>query len=83
MMRIDRYTKAVLTVIAACLVWIPLGGPNLLPVAHAQRLFPTIIKSPDFGYRVEHWQDGHDPTGTLLVQIAGTWYEARLESTNK
>ena len=35
-MRIDTYTKVVLTVIAACLVWLSIGGPNLLPTAHAQ-----------------------------------------------
>jgi hypothetical protein len=35
-MRIDWYTKFVLTVIAACLVWLSLGGSALLPIAHAQ-----------------------------------------------
>ena len=35
-MRIDGYTKVVLTIIAACLVWLSVGGPNLLPTAHAQ-----------------------------------------------
>lgn len=32
----DRYTKAVLTVIAVCLVWMSLGGPSLLPTVSAQ-----------------------------------------------
>jgi hypothetical protein len=36
-MRSDSYTKFVLTVIAACLVWLALGGPAILTVAHAQR----------------------------------------------
>jgi hypothetical protein len=36
-MRIDFYTRAVLTVIALCLVWIAIGGPSLLPVAAAQQ----------------------------------------------
>jgi hypothetical protein len=35
-MRIDSYTKFVLTVIALCLIWLSLGGPALLPVAKAQ-----------------------------------------------
>ena len=35
-MRIDRYTKFVLTIIAACLVWLSLGGPVVLPTAQAQ-----------------------------------------------
>ena len=35
-MSVDRYTKAVLTVIAVCLVWLSLGGPSLLPVVTAQ-----------------------------------------------
>jgi len=37
-MRIDFYTKFVLTVIAACLVWLSLGGPTFLTVAEAQTL---------------------------------------------
>ena len=86
-MRIDRYSKAMLTIIAACLVWIALGGRGVVPVAQAQvtkRLFPTIIKSPDFGYRVDGWKGpDHDPVGTLLVQIDGTWYEAHLNPTTK
>ena len=35
-MSVDRYTKVVLTVIAACLVWISLGGPSTLPSVQAQ-----------------------------------------------
>jgi hypothetical protein len=35
-MSVDRYTKAVLTVIALCLVWISLGGSSLIPKAEAQ-----------------------------------------------
>jgi hypothetical protein len=86
-MRIDHYSKAMLTVIAACLVWIALSSRPVWQVVHAQvskRPFPTIIKSPDFGYRVDGWK-GPDsaPIGTLLVQIEGTWYEAHLNPTNK
>jgi len=35
-MRIDLYTKTVLTVIAVCLVWIALGGPSVLTAVQAQ-----------------------------------------------
>ena len=33
-MVVDRYTKAVLSVIAACLVWLSVGGPSLLVLVH-------------------------------------------------
>jgi hypothetical protein len=84
-MLIDRYTKAMLTIIAVCLVWLCLGGRQLLPSAHAQvgqsattRPFPAVIKTGDFGYRVDGWKVGEAPIGTLVVQIDGGWYEARL-----
>ena len=35
-MALDRYTKVVLTVIAACLVWIAVGGPSLIARVQAQ-----------------------------------------------
>lgn len=37
-MKVDAYTKAVLTVIAACLIWICLNG--VMPVAGAQAARP-------------------------------------------
>ena len=40
-MTVDRYTKAVLTVIAVCLVWLSLGGPSLLPTVNAQN--PNVV----------------------------------------
>jgi hypothetical protein len=86
-MRIDGYSKAMLTIIAACLVWIALGGRSVWAVANAQitkRPFPTIIKTTDFGYRVDGWRGpDSDPVGTLVVQIDGTWYEARLNPTSR
>lgn len=36
-MAVDRYTKLVLTVIAACLVWLALGGPSLVKPMSAQQ----------------------------------------------
>jgi len=35
-MAVDRYTKAVLTLIALCLVWLSLGGPALITPVSAQ-----------------------------------------------
>ena len=35
-MRIDLYTRMMLTIIAACLVWLSFGGPSLVAPAHAQ-----------------------------------------------
>jgi hypothetical protein len=36
-MKVDRYTRVVLTVIAVCLVWLSLGGPSLLTPVAAQQ----------------------------------------------
>ena len=36
-MRTDVYTKMMLTIIAACLVWLTLGGPSLVTSLHAQQ----------------------------------------------
>ena len=35
-MRIDVYTKVILTIIAACLVYLSLGARALIPVARAE-----------------------------------------------
>ena len=35
-MSVDRYAKLVLTVIAACLLWISAGGPSVLTPVSAQ-----------------------------------------------
>jgi len=35
-MTVDRYTKVVLTVIAACLIWLSVGGPSLVSSVSAQ-----------------------------------------------
>jgi hypothetical protein len=89
-MGIDRYTKVILTIIAACLVWLSIGGTQLFPSARAQtpvniappvqiaRPFPTVIKGTEFGYRVDGLRKGEAPIGTLVVQIDGAWYEAGL-----
>ena len=48
-MKTDLYTKAVLTVIAAALVWIGLGGSALLPAVEAQAK-PELQKVLIAGY---------------------------------
>ena len=35
-MKADLYTKAMLTIIAVCLVWLCMGGPSLMTAAQAQ-----------------------------------------------
>ena len=35
-MAVDRYTRVILTVIAACLVWLSVGGSPLVPPVTAQ-----------------------------------------------
>ena len=32
-MKIDTYTKVMLTIIAVCLVWLSVGGPSMIAVA--------------------------------------------------
>jgi uncharacterized protein YodC (DUF2158 family) len=43
-MAVDRYTKAVLTVIAMCLVWLSLGGPRLLTTVQAQSRGGVVLE---------------------------------------
>jgi hypothetical protein len=50
-MRSDLYTKAVLTVIAACLVWLCLGGPSILPGVRAQTEYQRVV--------IIGWQEGN------------------------
>ena len=82
-MRIDFYTKLVLTIIAACLVWLVVGGVHE-PVAYAQRKSPpSLITGAEFGYRVDQWTPGAAPQGTLVVNIDGLWYEAKVNYVKK
>jgi len=55
-MRIDAYTKVVLTVIAACLIWLSLGGTSLLPTVHAQATTHVLV---------DGWVDGKGETHQL------------------
>jgi len=87
-MRIDRYTKIVLTIIAACLVWLSLGGPRLLAPLHAQtpsaqvtpdRPFKALISGDDLAFRIDGRHGDDAPVGTLVVRLNGGWYTARLQ----
>jgi hypothetical protein len=60
-MRVDFYTRAVLTVIAACLVWIAIGGPSLLPSVQAQAAVQNV--------RVVGWGNGGSTVAD--VQVVG------------
>jgi hypothetical protein len=62
-MRIDFYTRAVLTVIALCLVWIAIGGRSLLPAVEAQQTQQGTTRVVIVGY-----ERGNLP---LPVQIEG------------
>jgi hypothetical protein len=42
-MRIDLYTKIVLTIIAACVVWMAVGGPIQLAPVHAHANRPDAV----------------------------------------
>jgi hypothetical protein len=72
-MSVDRYTKAVLTLIAVCLVWLSLGGPSLITPVSAQAegvllrgwvdesgtvmAFPKAPLDPDFTLRLLQGQE--------------------------
>ena len=86
-MRADRYTKVVLTIIAACLVWLSLGGPQILSAVHAQTPSAqavdrpkTLISGDDLAFRIDGRHGDDAPIGTLVVRLNGGWYTARLQS---
>jgi hypothetical protein len=82
-MRIDRYAKTMLTIIAASSIWLSLGGSHLMSTVLAQaqskRPFPTVITGSDFGFRVNRWSVGQPIVGTLLVQVNGEWREVQAD----
>ena len=61
-MRIDVYTKTVLTVIAVCLVWMAIGGPPLFAGVQAQG-------SGIQNVRVVGW--GNGSSAVADVQVVG------------
>ena len=42
-MRIDLYTKVILTIIAACLVWLTVSGGHVIPTVQAQDRTPSRV----------------------------------------
>jgi hypothetical protein len=73
-MRIDFYTKAVLTIIAGALVWIAAGAADVLPVVDAQDRTPTRVI-------VVGWESGGaggSRTLPLPIEVAG-WTDRRGE----
>ena len=72
-MHVDKYTKAVLTVIAVCLIWLSLGGPALLPAAHAQS--PKSLATQHV--LIAGWIDSH---GTVRDLVSPTGEHAPKDS---
>jgi hypothetical protein len=72
-MKVDRYTKIVLTIIAACLVWMSLGGPSLIPTTHAA--------SPEVVYIAGVWDLDNTPH-TFLKQGKPTGVTIPVEIVN-
>ena len=69
-MKIDLYTKGVLTVIAACLVYLCLGKPAFMPTAHAQTEPTKVLIAGwvDFNGRSHAFSEG-DPSSALPVVV--------------
>jgi len=61
-MRIDFYTKVVLTVIAVSLGWIAVGGPSLFPAVQAQG---NVVQK----VRIVGWGSGSSTVAD--VQVVG------------
>jgi hypothetical protein len=79
-MRVDGYTKFVLTVIAVCLLWLSLGGPALFTVAQAQ------MPGPPERVLISGWVDASggvhslsQPAGANVpgVPVAVVWGSGR------
>jgi len=74
-MRIDAYTKAVLTIIAACLVWMCVTGGLVTPVAARQQREPQEVLL--VGSRVP-LAVITAPRTSLVVRPGAEWYDAAL-----
>ena len=72
-MAVDRYTKAVLTLIAVCLVWLSLGGPSLITPASAQGdtteqiLLRGWVDEKGNVVRFPQVPDFHDPRASVFT----------------
>ena len=56
-MKADLYTKAMLTIIAVCLVWLCLGGPSLMTPAQAQSSPTQVV--------IVGWKEGANQPNAL------------------
>jgi hypothetical protein len=65
----DRYTKAVLTIIAVCLAWIALGGPSLVPSVAAQNTASDVV--------IVGWQDVNGKLWKLPVNSPAPFTDQR------
>ncbi len=74
-MRVDTYTKAVLTVIAACLVWMCVSGAILTPVAAQAPRAPQEVMV--VGTRVPV-AVVTAPRTSLAVRPSAEWYQEPL-----
>lgn len=66
-MRVDAYTRIVLTVIAACLVWIAASGRSVVPALEAQDRTATRVV-------IVGWEPGGaagSRTLPLPIEVAG------------
>jgi hypothetical protein len=66
-MKADFYTKTMLTVIAACLIYLCLDRPGVLPAAQAQKSQPTRVVVVGF----EQDASGYLRQLPLPVQVVG------------
>ena len=75
-MAIDRYTKAVLTVIAVCLLWLSVGGPSMISIVNAQtdRVYIAGWIDQDGAYRTFPRPAGQEPaTGRPTPSPLPVW----------
>ena len=72
-MRIDLYTKFVLTVIALCLIWLSVGGPAILPGASAQGQKPIRTVTAYERIHIAGWVDSDGHIHEFSAPQAGTF----------
>ncbi len=75
-MRVDAYTKAVLTVIALCLVWMCISGAALTPASAAQPRDPMEVVL--VGARGTPIPVVSAPRTSLVVRPGAEWYAEAL-----
>ena len=81
-MNVDTYTKAVLTVIAACLVWMCAKDADFIPSAHAQEeaaarppIKVEVVNHEERAVKVEIVEAGDDFDEYVPVIIRGVDFD--------